>query len=166
MISETLLDTINQQIKHELYSAYLYLSMSAHFEASALPGFARWTRLQANEELGHAMKFFDYLNDRGGRVVLLPIDQPPAEWGGPLEVFEEILKHEQKVTGLIHNLYAQAIKEKDYAAQIMLQWFVNEQVEEEKNATLIVDQLKMAEEKKGHLINIDRHVGKRGAEED
>ena len=166
MISEKLLDAINDQIKKELYSSYLYLSMSAHFEAMSLPGFAKWTRLQAKEELTHAMKFFDYVNDRDGRVLLQAIDQPPAEWGTPLEIYQVILEHEQKVTASINALYALALKENDYASQVMLHWFINEQVEEEKNASLIIDQLKMADEHKGVLIATDRHVGKRESGEE
>jgi ferritin len=161
MLSKTIQDAINQQIQHELYSAYLYLAMSAHFEAASLPGFAKWTRTQAEEEQTHAMKFFDFINDRGGRVVLKAIDQPPTEYGTPLEVFEEILKHEQKVTSLIHKIYEAALKENDYPTQVMLHWFIDEQVEEEKNAGLIVDQLKMLGASAAGLYNYDRHVGRR-----
>ncbi len=161
MLSEKLQQAMNEQIKNELYSAYLYLSMSAHFEAASLPGFAKWTRMQAVEEQEHAMKFFDYINDRGGRVELLALDKPPREFGAPLEVFKEILAHEKKVTGTINKLYEIALAEKDYAAQVMLHWFLDEQVEEEKNASLIIDQLQMAEDHLGVLINIDHHVGKR-----
>ncbi|MEW5867665.1 MAG: ferritin [Chloroflexota bacterium] len=164
MLSETIQEALNEQIKHELYSSYLYLSMSAHFEASSLPGFARWTRLQAQEELEHAMKFYDYVNDRGGRVILHAIEQPPAEWGTPLQVFEAILEHEQKVTGLIHKLYQIALQENDYAMQVMLHWFIEEQVEEEKNAGTIVDQLKLFEDRQSAIINIDHHIGKRQAD--
>lgn len=162
MLSEKLQNAINDQIKHELYSAYLYLAMSAHFEAASLPGFARWTRMQANEETEHAMKFFDFVNDRGGRVELKAIDAPPATFGDPLAVFKEILAHERKVTALINKLYEVAQAEKDYPAQVLLQWYISEQVEEEKNAGLIVDQLQMAEDHRGILVNIDHQVGKRG----
>jgi len=161
MLSDSIQKAINEQMKNELYSAYLYLAMSAHFEAENLPGFARWTRLQAKEETEHAMKFFDYVTDSGGRVTLHAIDQPPVEYGSPLKVFESILEHEKKVTGMIHNLYAAAVKENDFATQVMLHWFITEQVEEEKNASAIVEQLKMAEEHKGIWVNIDHHVGKR-----
>ena len=161
-MNENLLKALNEQIKHELYSAYLYLAMSAHFEAASLPGFAKWTRMQANEETEHGMKFYDFINDRGGRVELLAIDKPPKDFGTPLEVFQEILAHEKKVTAMIYNLYEIALREKDYPAQVMLQWYINEQVEEEKNAGLIVDQLMMVEDRRGVLINIDHHVGKRG----
>jgi len=164
MLSETIQEALNEQIKHELFSSYLYLSMSAYFEATSLPGFAHWTRPQAQGELEHAMKFFDYVNDRGGRVILHMIEQPPAEWGSPLEVFEAILAHEQKVTALINKLYQLALQENDYAAQVMLHWFIDEQVEEEKNAGQVVDQLKMLEDRQSALINIDHNIGKRGGE--
>jgi ferritin len=163
-INVTVQDAINEQIKHELYSAYLYLAMSAHFEAQSLPGFAKWTRMQAEEETEHAMKLFDFINERGGRVKLQAIEQPPVDYGEPLEVFEAILKHERKVTSLIHKLYEVALGENDYATQVMLHWFIEEQVEEEANAGLIVDQLKMVDEHKGNLLHVDRHVGKRQAE--
>ena len=163
-INTTVQDAINEQIKNELYSAYLYLAMSAHFEAEALPGFAKWTRMQADEETEHAMKLFDYLNERNGRVILHAIDQPPIEFGTPLEIFEMILAHEQKVTSLIHNLYAVALEEKDYATQVMLHWFIDEQVEEEDNAGSIVDQLKRVGDHAGAIYHIDRNVGKRQPE--
>ena len=166
MISEKMLDAFNEQIKKELYSSYLYLSMSAHFEAVSLPGFAKWTRLQAKEELGHALRIFDHINDRDGRVVLQPLEGPPVEWGAPLEIYQAILEHEQKVTASINALYALALKENDYASQVMLHWFINEQVEEEKNASLVIDQLRLAEDHKGVLIALDRHVGKRDSGED
>jgi ferritin len=164
MFSETIQSAMNEQIKNELYSAYLYLAMSAHFEAASLPGFAKWTRMQADEEQDHALKFFDFINDRNGRVELRAIDAPPKEYGTPLEIFEAILTHEKKVTGMINKLYEMALKENDYPAQMMLHWFINEQVEEEKNATMIVDQLKMVEDRMTALIQIDRHVGRREAE--
>jgi ferritin len=162
MLSDKLQNAINEQIKNELYSAYLYLAMSAHFESISLPGFAKWTRIQAKEETGHAMKFFDFVNDRGGHVELKAIDAPPSTFGEPLEIYKEILAHERKVTAMIYKLYEVALAEKDYPAQVLLQWYINEQVEEEKNACLIVDQLQMAEDRRGTLVNLDHHVGKRG----
>ena len=164
MFSEALQNAMNEQIKNELYSAYLYLAMSAHFEAGSLPGFAKWTRMQANEEREHAMKFYDFINDRGGRVELRAIEAPPKSFGSPLEVFKMVLEHERKVTGMIHKLYEMALKENDYPGQVMLHWFIDEQVEEEKNAGLIVDQLQMVEDRQTALINLDHHVGKREAE--
>ena len=158
-------DALNEQIKNELYSAYLYLSMSAHFEAANLPGFAKWMRIQAGEEQTHAMKFFDFINDRGGRVTLQAILQPPTEFTTPLAVFEQVLEHEGKVTAMIHNLYALALHENDYPTQVMLQWFINEHVEEEKNASHIVETLKLAGDKGGSLLMLDHRLGKRGGEE-
>jgi ferritin len=162
MLSKKLQDAINEQIKNELYSGYLYLAMSAYFEASNLPGFARWMRLQAAEEQEHALKFFDYLHDRGSRVALKAIDQPPMDWDSPLAVFEDTLEHERKVTGLINKLYELALEGNDYPAQAMLQWFIEEQVEEEKNAEQIVATLKMVGEKGQALVMMDRALGQRG----
>lgn len=161
MISKKVLDALNEQINHEFFAAYLYLSMSAYFDAASLPGFAKWTRLQAEEETEHAMKFFDYVADRGGKIALQAIEQPQAEWGSALEVFKAVLAHEQKVTGLINRLYGIAVEEKDYATQVMLHWFIDEQVEEEKNASAIIDMLQMMEEHRGAILNIDHQVGKR-----
>jgi ferritin len=165
MLSKAVQDAINEQIKNELYSAYLYLSMSAHFEANNLPGFARWMRLQAQEEQGHALKFFDYMHDRGGMVKLQAIDQPPAEWKSSLAVFEQVLEHEQMVTGMIHRLYELAAKENDYATGIMLQWFITEQVEEEKNAAQIIDTLKLIDAHGTAVLMLDKQLGKRGKED-
>jgi len=164
MLKVTVQNAINEQIKNELYSAYLYLAMSAHFESQGLPGFASWTRMQANEEVEHAMKLFDYVNERSGRVVLEVIEKPPVEYGSPVEVFEMILTHEQKVTGLIHKLYEIAKNENDYATEIMLHWFIAEQVEEESNSGMMVDQLKMAGDHKAAILHLDRYAGKRTAE--
>ncbi|MGB9668875.1 MAG: ferritin [Anaerolineales bacterium] len=161
MISKSMQDAINEQIKNELYSAYLYLSMSAHFESLNLEGFAKWLRVQAKEELGHAMKFYDYVFERGGQVSLKAIDQPPSEWKTYLEVFEQVLEHEQKVTAMINKLYEQALKENDYPSQIMLQWFINEQVEEEKNAAQIIDRLKMIDARGTAVLMLDHDLGKR-----
>ncbi len=161
MFSKKVLDALNEQINHEFFAAYLYLSMSAYFDAASLPGFAKWTRLQAEEETEHAMKFFDYVADRGGKIALQAIEQPQAEWSSALEVFKAVLAHEQKVTGLINRLYGIAVEEKDYATQVMLHWFIDEQVEEEKNASAIIDMLQMMEEHRGAILNIDHQVGKR-----
>lgn len=161
MLNKKLQDKMNDQIKHELYSAYFYLSMAAYLESANLLGAAHWMRLQAQEEQGHAMKFFEHIHDRGGRVTLQAIDQPPSEFNGLLDVFEKTLEHEQKVTGLINDLYRLAVKEDDYASQIFLQWFVDEQVEEEKNASQIVEQIKMIGDHKGSLFMLDGHLGRR-----
>jgi len=161
MLSKKLLDDINEQIKNELYSAYLYLAMAAQYEAQNLPGIAHWLEVQSKEETGHAMKFYEYVNDQGGRVVLKAIDQPPVEFGSPIATFEQVLEHEKKVTALINKLYAQAVEDKDYASQVFLQWFITEQVEEEKNATQIIENLKLAGEKGHALIMIDRALAAR-----
>jgi len=161
MISKSMQDAINEQIKNELYSAYLYLSMSAHFEGLNLNGFAKWLRIQAEEELGHAMKFFDYIHERGGQVILKALDQPPAEWKSNMDVFEQVLAHEQKITAMINKLYEQALKENDYPSQILLQWYINEQVEEEKNATQIIENLKLIDAHGTAVLMLDRELGKR-----
>ena len=166
MLNGKIENAINAQIKHELASAYLYLSMSAYFEANNLPGFASWMRVQAEEEQEHAMKFFDFINDRGGRVALQAIEQPQVEWDSPLKVFEQVYSHEQKVTSLIHAIYKLAVEEADYPTQVMLHWFIDEQVEEEKNASAILDQLKVVEGHTGSLFMIDHRLGKRSDEED
>lgn len=154
-------EAVNEQIKHELASAYVYLSMSAHFEAENLPGFAKWMRVQAQEELGHALRLFDYVNHRGGRVVLHAIDQPPHQFSTPLSIFEHALEHELKVTQLIEQLYEKAVEHKDYATQVEVQWFISEQVEEEDSASLIVDQLRMAGDNRAALLMLDRALGAR-----
>jgi len=163
MLNEAIQDAINEQIKNELYSAYLYLSMSAYCESANLPGFAHWMREQAKGEVGHAMKLYEFVNDRGGRVLLKAIDQPPIEFRSPLDVFEKTLEHERKVTEMINNLYSLAIQEKDYASQTFLQWFIDEQVEEEKSASQILEQLKMIGESTVPLITLDRQLAQRGS---
>jgi ferritin len=164
MLSKTLASEINTQIKLELYSAYLYLSMAAHFEASNLPGFAHWMKTQAREEQEHAMKFFEYLNDRGDRVVLQAIDQPQSEFKSALAIFEQSLEHEKSVTARINLLYSIAVKDNDYASQNFLNWFVSEQVEEEKNASQIVEWLKSAGDSATTLFMLDSIMGKRAAD--
>jgi ferritin len=161
MISKTLQDALNEQINAELFSAYLYLSMSAYFESQNLTGFAQWMRVQYQEETGHALKFYKYIFDRNGVVTLKAITQPSTKFKTPLEVFQQVLGHEQKVTSLINKLYETAVKEKDYAAQIFLQWFINEQVEEEKNATDIMSMLEMIGDSPVSLMMADRQLGAR-----
>jgi len=155
---------INDQINAELYSAYLYLSMAAYAESEGLPGFGNWMKRQANEEVAHAMKFFDYVAERGGRVTLAAIDQPDVEFEGPQDLFEKTLQHEQLVTSLIHDLYALTVEEKDYASQILLQWYIEEQVEEESSANEILDQIRMAGAKGHVLLMLDRALGSRVAD--
>lgn len=161
MLSKKMLEALNKQVNAEYASSYLYLSMAAYFEAATLKGFANWMRLQAKEEEEHALKFFDYINDRGGRVTLLPIPAPPKDFPSVLAVMEATLKHEQKVTSLIHALVDQAIEEKDHATNIFLHWFVEEQVEEEANASEIVEKLKMISQSGGGLLMLDKELGKR-----
>jgi ferritin len=155
---------LNKQINAELHSAYIYLSMAAYFEDKNLTGFAHWMRVQAKEELGHAMKFFDFIVERRGRVLLEPVAAVPIEWASPLAVFENALAHEQKVTGLIHGLVNLAIEERDHAANSFLQWFVDEQVEEEASADAIVQQLKLAGDSGVALLMLDRELGARQGE--
>jgi ferritin len=161
VLSKTIQDAMNEQIKNELYSAYQYLAMSAYCESANLPGFARWMRVQFQEEMGHAMKFYDHIQDRGGRVVLQAIGQPLNEFDSPLEAFERALGHEQKVTGQINGLYGLALSENDYASQAFLQWFVTEQVEEEKNVGDVVETLKMVGDQSEALFLLDRELSKR-----
>ena len=160
-LSKKLQDAFNAQIKEELFSSYIYLSMSAYCEAVNLPGFAHWMRSQSQEELEHAMKFYEFVYDRGGRVIFQAIDQPPAEFAGPTDVFEKTLEHEQFITGKINDLYTLAAAEKDYASLGLLQWFVTEQVEEEKNASEILAMLKMIGDKGQGLIMLDRQLASR-----
>jgi ferritin len=162
MISQTLTDAINEQIKHEFYSSNLYLSMAAWFESVDWPGFATWMRVQNEEEATHAKKFVQYLVDRGSHAVIGAIDAPPSDFAGPHDAFQQVLTHEQKVTGLINKLYALAVSENDYAAQSFLLWFINEQVEEEKNASQIVGFLKRIGENSGSLFALDHQLSKRG----
>ncbi len=161
MINKTVETAINEQIKHEFYSAYLYLSMSAWAEANNLPGAANWLRVQFKEEQGHAMKLYDYIVEQGGRVLLGPLAQPPAEWTSLLDLFQQVLDHEKKVTALITKLYEIAVAEKDYATQIMLQWFINEQVEEEQSATQIIETLKLVGNSGTALYMLDRQLAAR-----
>jgi len=164
VLSEKMQAAMNRQINAELHSAYLYLAMAAYFEHENLPGFAHWMRLQANEELGHALKFFDFIVERRGRVLLEPVGAVPTEWASPLAVFENALAHEQKVTGLIHGLVNLAVEERDHASDSFLQWFVDEQVEEEASADAVVQQLKLAGDSGVALLILDRELGARQAE--
>ncbi len=161
MINQKLQDAINEQINAELYSAYIYLSMAAYLEEQDLPGFAHWMRMQHDEEHLHAMKLFDFVLDRDGRVTLTAIGAPQSEWGSALEVFEDALAHEKKVTGLIHALYQLAVDENDYPTQSMLKWFIDEQVEEEKSASDAVAQLKMIGDFGPGLLMMDREMAAR-----
>ena len=161
MLNPDLLKAMNDQIRKEMESAYLYLSMAAHFEAGNWPGFAQWMKVQNHEEWLHAMKFFDFIQSRGGRVALQAIAPPPSEFKSHLAIFEQTLEHERMVTASIHHLYELAIDRKDYPSQVFLQWFVNEQVEEEKNALAMVETLRLIGDKPSTLIYLDKRVGER-----
>lgn len=163
MLSKKMEKAINDQINAELYSSYLYLSMSAFFEEQNLPGSAAWMRAQAQEELVHAMKFFSWINERRGRVTLAAIEKPGFEWGSPLEAFEASFKHEQYISSRINDLVALAIEEKDFATRNMLNWFVDEQVEEESSVDAVLQQLRMVSDSKHGLYMLDRELGGRQA---
>jgi ferritin len=161
MMNQKIQEAFNKQINAELYSSYLYLSMSAYFMSISLTGFANWMRVQAQEELVHVMKFYDFINERGGKVTLTAIDGPPTAWDSPLQAFEDAYNHEQKVTALINGLVDLAIAERDHASNAFLQWFVTEQVEEESSADAVVQQLKLAGGAGGGIFMIDRELGQR-----
>lgn len=156
-----MLNELNNQLNKELYSAYLYLSMSAYLDARGLPGFAKWMKAQAKEELEHAMKFYEYINDRGGKVSLNSIPKPPSEWNSVKEVFEKALQHEKTVTESIWRLATIAEEEKDRATLAFLQWFINEQVEEEKTFTEILGKLELTGETPQTLLILDAKLGER-----
>lgn len=161
MISKRMEEAINKQINAEMYSAYLYLSMAAYCEDADLPGFANWMRVQFEEEQFHAMKFYNYVVERGGRVLLDAIEEPKKEWSGILEVFEDTCAHEAHVTSLINNLMAIAHEEKDYASVSYLNWFIDEQVEEEATAGGILSQLKLIGGEGHGMLMLDREMAGR-----
>lgn len=161
MINSKIEKALNDQINAEYYSAYLYLSMSAYLDNINLKGMANWMRVQYQEEVTHALKMYDFILERGGKVCLSQINTPPTEWSSVLDIFKETLKHEEYVTSLINNLVDISISEKDHATTNFLQWFVNEQVEEEANASEILGQVKMAQESKGTMFMLDKQLGTR-----
>lgn len=161
MLNERMEKALNGQINAELYSAYLYVSMSAWFASCDLPGFANWMRVQVQEELFHATKFYDFVISRQGRVVLGAIEGPPTSWDSPLAAFRDTQAHEAKVTALINDLADIAIAEKDHATRVFLDWFVNEQVEEEANAAAIAAQIVKSEGQPGSIFMLDRELGQR-----
>ncbi len=160
MLSDKMEKALNGQLNAELYSAYLYLSMAAYFAAD-LPGFTNWMRVQVQEELVHAIKFFDFINDRDSRVTLGPIEGPPTAWDSPRAAFEHVLAHEQKVTGLINELVTLAVGEKDHATHNFLQWFVAEQVEEESSANAVLQKIKLAGDTGGEMLLVDNELATR-----
>ncbi len=161
MIGKVMEDAINKQINEEMYSAYLYLSMSAYFDSINLNGFSNWMYVQYQEEIEHAMKFIEHLKNRGGRLKLYAIAEPPNEWSSPLDAFKATLEHEKHITKCINDLVDVAEKEKDRAAYNMLQWFIDEQVEEEANDEEIIAQLEMVGDNKNGLLMIDRELAQR-----
>jgi len=163
MMSKKLYTVLNDQIKYELDSAYVYLSMAADCEAKNLNGFANWFKHQSQEEVQHAMKIYQFLLDRGESVELQAIEKPPSSFKSPTAIFEQALKHEQKVTSLINTCYETALAEKDYPTQVMLQWFIEEQVEEEQQADEILNQLRMAGESGAALIMMDKQLAMRAS---
>ena len=165
MLDAKMEQALNDQLNAEMASGYLYLSMAAYFEDIDLAGFANWMRVQAAEELEHGMKFYDYIIRRGASVTLTAIDAPQTEWESPLAAFEHVLSHEQMVTGLINDLVDLAIEEKDHATNNFLQWFVEEQVEEEENAMENLAKLKLAGDDNSLLYKLNEEFAGRGAEE-
>ena len=161
MLGDKMQQALNDQLNAELYSSYLYLSMAAYFQTSDLSGMAHWMLAQAQEELIHVGKYYDYINDRHGRVLLAKVDAPPKEWSSALEVFEAGLKHERHVTSLIGKLVDLAVEQRDHSTNNFLQWFVSEQVEEEATAAEIVGQLRIIKDDPGALYMLDRELGKR-----
>ena len=164
MLQKEMAEALNKQVNEEFYSAYLYLQMSAYFDSIGLKGFAHWMMVQYQEEVGHGMKIYNYLLSQGEEIKLLPIAEPPHEWESPLHVFEETLKHEQHITQCINDLVDLAEKLKDRATFNFLQWFVDEQVEEEENDREIIEKLKLVGDSKNGLFMIDRELAGRQAE--
>ena len=161
MIGERLNNAINEQIKNELESYYIYLSMAAWLHSRSLDGMGHWMRCQAHEEMIHAMKFYNYVIDRGGEVVLQDLKQLKTRWSSPLEVFKDAYEHEKFITGKINELTTIAREEKDYASEPILAWFSTEQIEEEVNSSKVVDELEMVGEDKSGLLMLDRELGAR-----
>ncbi len=165
MLSDKMQAALNAQINAELMSSYLYLSMAAYFYDADFPGFANWMRAQEQEERVHAMKLYDYIVARNGRVSLRPLDGPKVNWQSPLDAFEDAYKHEQNVTGLIHNLVDLALSEGDHATNSFLNWFVDEQVEEEASVDAVVQDLRRAGDSQQILFMLDRELGGRKPED-
>ena len=162
MISEKIQSAINDQIKAEFDSSFIYLAMAAYCDSLNFKGFGFWFKKQAEEELGHAHKFIEYLNDRGGRVIIGGINTPAQDYGSVMGAFQKALEHEKYITGRINSIYDLAMAEKDYATQERLNWYVKEQVEEEATASEMLEMIKMGGDKPGNLMYLDRHAAKRG----
>ena len=163
MIGRRMQDAMNEQIKHETFSAYLYVSMAAYFHSKSLDGMAQWMKAQAQEEFGHALRFFNHINDRGGRIELQALEKPQVEWDSPIAAFKASLGHEEFITGKINDLARLADDENDRAAGIMLQWFVTEQVEEENSVSTVIDMLELVGDSGQGVLMADRELGQRVA---
>ena len=161
MLDKKIEKALNEQINKEMYSAYLYMAMSADTTHKGLDGFANWFMVQYQEEMEHAMRIYNYIKEQGGKVILDEIEQPPSSFDDPLDMFKKTLEHEQFITKSIHDLVALARKENDYATEIFLQWFVTEQIEEEANDNEIIDKLKMVGNKGNGLYMVDRELAQR-----
>lgn len=161
MIKKRMEEELNKQINAEFYSSYLYLSMAAYLESQNLAGFSNWMNVQAQEEWAHGLKIFNYLNERGGTVKLQAIEAPKTEWKDIIEIFEDVYEHEQKVTSLINSLIDVAVEEHDHATRNFLQWFIDEQVEEESSVSTLLEQIKMVDGKGTGLFMLDREMSSR-----
>ena len=162
MIGPRMQEQLNRHVQVEVFSSYLYLAMAAWCEAKAWKGFARWLRVQSDEELAHAKKSLDFLLARGGEAKLGALEAPPSTWASPIDLFERVLEHERKVTAFVNDLSGTAQQEKDRAAEVFLQWFVSEQVEEEARVVEILDRLRMVGDRPGAALYLDKEYGKRG----
>lgn len=160
-MKEEMEKAFNKQVNAELYSSYLYLAMESYFQSISLAGFASWMRIQVQEELFHGIKMYDYIHERGGKAKLEAIAQPEEKWETPLAAFEQVLAHEQQVTGLINNLIDVALDVRDHAAKAFLDWFITEQVEEESTAGQIVDRLRLIGKDSSGLFLLDTELAKR-----
>ncbi len=163
MLSKTIQGALNEQIQHEFSSAYAYLAMTAYFEDTNFPGFARWMRMQYDEEITHGMRLFDFVHARGGRAAVNGIDKPRADFESPVDVFQSALEQERRVTRLIYDLYELSQNEKDYGTLVELQWFITEQIEEEKIFEEIIETLNLAGDDHAALLLLDRQLGERKA---
>lgn len=160
-MKKNILDSLNDQLNYELYSAYIYYSMAAYFDSMGLKGLSNWMQVQTKEEMSHADRFYNYINDRGGRVVLDNITKPRHDWESPLHAFENALQHEQKVTERINNIASLAMNERDHATHNFMQWFISEQVEEEASVGEIADKLKLIKDSPDGLFMLDRELMQR-----
>jgi ferritin len=162
MLKDSVQTALNDQVKQEFYSAHVYLSMCAWFEDQGLPGFAKWMRMQYQEELGHGIKIFDFINDRDGKVIIEGVEAPPTSWASPLAAFEAAYENEKAVSASIDDLYNLADGERDHATKVMLQWFITEQVEEEKTAREIVAKFHLTKDDPAAILDLDRELASRG----